>query len=47
MLTTFARAFASAPSTSTPSTTAVASEGSGVVDSTKVAPAEPEKVTYA
>jgi len=37
----------SAPSTSTPSASAVASEGTGVVESTKVAPLEPEKITYA
>merc|ERR1712036_71576 len=35
------------PSTSTPSASAVASEGTGVVESTKVAPLEPEKITYA
>merc|ERR1711964_593976 len=35
------------PSTSPPSASAVASEGTGVVESTKVAPLEPEKITYA
>merc|ERR1712093_605616 len=35
------------PSTSTPSASAVASEGTGVVESTKVAPLEPGKITYA